>query len=352
MRRLLVCLALFASAGLHATSLPSGASEKIHVDSIDFFGTDGMDVEAVRAVLPVKPGDQIGEADFKSLKTRIRAAVERSTGHQPTDVAGVCCGAGQQMALFIGLPGQNSQAVHGLTAPSGDRCLPDAAMHLYNRAEEAMIAAIKAGQADEDQDKGYALSQNPAARARQLEIREFAQTHAALVEDALRECSRTKHREAAAEILGYADRSLEQIEALVSAARDPDSDVRNNATRALWVMASADPRGIPSQPFIELLNSGLWLDRNKGGLVLMALTQSRPPELLAQLRHDAMDSLVEMARWHDEGHASPYRLILGRMAGWDDRRTNEASAAGRIDEIVTAARRPAGVPEPSPRNAR
>lgn len=347
MRHVLLIATLLASASLWATSPSRGESAKMRVGAIDFFGTTGINVQAVQAALPVKLGDQFGAGDVKSIKSRIRDAVQQSTGHPPTDVTGVCCDAQQQTTLYIGLGGRNSQAVQERPAPSGHDCLPGEPVQLYTRAVDAILAAVERDQADEDHDQGFALSQNPAARARQLEVREYAKTHARLVEGALRDCSSAHNREAAAMILGYADRAHEQIEALVRAADDPDSDVRNNAIRALWVLAAADPRGIPTEPFLLLLNSSLWVDRNKAGLALSELTKNRPPELLTQIRQEAMDSLVEMARWHSEGHAEPYRMILGRLAGWDDTRTDQAIAANRVEEIIAAARRPAEAREPS-----
>ena len=84
--------------------------------------------------------------------------------------------------------------------------------------------------------------------------------------------------------------------------------------RALEVLASAKPNlahGIPSEPFIRLLRSGAWSDHNKASLLLVALTKSRDPKVLAQLRAEALDPLMEMARWRSVGHAEAALSILG-----------------------------------------
>jgi len=64
-------------------------------------------------------------------------------------------------------------------------------------------------------------------------------------------------------MLGYGRQSRGQIDALVKANLDPDDAVRNNAVRALWVLAGAKPDlalNIPLEPFIRLLRSGDWSD--------------------------------------------------------------------------------------------
>jgi hypothetical protein len=53
-------------------------------------------------------------------------------------------------------------------------------------------------------------------------------------------------------------------------------------------------------PFIDLLNSIEWTDRNKSSFALEMLTESRDPALLLDLRARALRSLIEMARWKSE----------------------------------------------------
>jgi hypothetical protein len=122
-------------------------------------------------------------------------------------------------------------------------------------------------------------------------------------------------------MLGYGRQSDRQVDALVHASLDADAGVRNNAERALWVLATGKPAIIPRispEPFVRLLRSGAWLDHNKASLVLVALTTTRDPQLLAQLRADALDPLLEMGRWGYAGHAEAALMILGRMAGIEE----------------------------------
>jgi predicted dienelactone hydrolase len=119
--------------------------------------------------------------------------------------------------------------------------------------------------------------------------------------------------------------------------------VRNNATRALAVLAAwvnRNPQAgvaIPPELFLDFLNSVSWTDRNKGLMVLMPLTASRDPALLAQLRSRALPSLVEMARWTNAGHALHPFLILARTAGLSDEDAFQAWQAGDREAVIARA---------------
>ena len=161
----------------------------------------------------------------------------------------------------------------------------------------------------------------------------------------LRYSSDSAHRALAAQVLGYAADKPAVVEDLVHGMRDPSATVRNNASRALMVFAEmlpgtgpAVPR-VPAEPFIELLGSPVWSDRNKASLALTALSAGRDPELLAALQERALAPLIEMARWKSEGHARPAFFILGRIAGYSDEATRELWERGDRDAVIDAARR-------------
>jgi hypothetical protein len=138
-------------------------------------------------------------------------------------------------------------------------------------------------------------------------------------------------------MLGYANTSRDQIAAMVHASQDSDSGVRNNAIRALGVIARSKQRTttmIPADTFIELLNSGIWTDRNKSAALLAILTEQRDPKLLARLRAHALKSLIEMARWHSRGHADTARLLLGRIGGIEEKRLMVMLQNGEVDRII------------------
>ncbi len=77
-------------------------------------------------------------------------------------------------------------------------------------------------------------------------------------------------------------------------------------------------------------------------MVLMSLSEPRPPALLDRLRRESLADLVEMARWRDPGHAAPARLLLGRVAGLPEDRVRALTVAGDVEAIVAAALESAG----------
>ena len=69
---------------------------------------------------------------------------------------------------------------------------------------------------------------------------------------------------------------------------------------------------------------------------MINLTESRDPKLLEQLRTEAMDALVEMARWHSD-HASFARRLLGRIAGIEEARLDTLVMHDDQAELIIAA---------------
>ena len=216
-------------------------------------------------------------------------------------------------------------------------------MRAYREANKAFMNAMMAGHAGEDDSRGFALSSDDAElRAKQLAMHDYAVKNEAVIRNVIRNSSDVEHRQAAAQLLGYANRSARTINDLVKASRDGDETVRNNATRALIVLARSDAKTavmIPAGDFVEMLNSGEWTDRNKAGGLLAELTRSRSPRLLKSLRSQAFESLAEMARW-ETGHAQAAREMLGRIAGIEESRLEKMAADdSKAEEIVAAAKR-------------
>jgi len=308
MRRLGPAFLLLAASALVARD---------RIADIEFFGYQGIDVEAVRKALPVKAGDPIQP----EIDQRIRNAVKGVTGNDATDVAKTCCDQQGDMFLYIGLAGGSSRTFALNPAPKEQLQVSPELAALSEHMDQALFAAVRNGNAAEEQPSpGYRLPKDPETRKATLAFRQYALQHEDQLYRVLESSSDGKQRAIAADALGFATRSPRQIAALVHAARDPDDDVRNNATRALLEMAQAGPAvasQIPPDTFIEMLWSGTWTDRNKASGLFWILTASRDPQLLSRLRTDAFDPLTEIARW-DTDHAVAARIILGRIAGIPD----------------------------------
>lgn len=318
-RALIVVLAIFLVApALFAVDVQGRQDESIRIGAIDYFGYAGLDLKLVKEKVPLKVGDELSYATFDREREAIQRAIKEATGKPATDVAAVCCDANRHLLIYIGLSGTSSRPLQLNPAPKGNKQLDGSALTLYEQYGEANQYAVRRGVSGEDDSLGYSLATDPAMRKVELAIRDYAVSHSHLLELVLENSASPKQRRVASCFLGYADRSEDQIRYLVRAANDADAEVRNNAIRALEVLASArNSNGIEvdPKPFIDLLSSGRWTDRNKSSMLLMRLTNDRNPTLLDALCRYAMAQLIEGARWSNPGHSTAFLLILGRVEG-------------------------------------
>lgn len=310
------------------------------IGEVSFFGYAGLPVDRIRSSLPIQEGGSLAIQDVERTKNDIAQAVQRTIGRSATDVKVVCCDDSGKVMVFVGLPGGSSRKLPYYSAPKGPVTLPKTMLDLYGRAMNLTFEAVQK-QPGEDRSKGYSLSNYAPLRETEVSIREFAIRNELLIRRVLMSSAKRQDRRAAAYALGYADQSKTQILALVRAGRDPDHEVRNNAVRGLGVLATFSEKlaaWIPARQIAAMLNSGVWEDRNKAALLMNILTGARDPELLGTLRSQALQSLVEMARWKDRRHAWDARMILGRIAGIEEKRLAELATVD-VEEIIRAAKR-------------
>jgi hypothetical protein len=298
-----------------------------------------VDTAAIRAALPFREGDEWPQE--AGLKELVRAVVLQSIGKEPTDLARVCCTADGGLLVFIGIPGGSYTPFAYGPTPTGQARVSHELEQLDHRLEQALNAAFLEGgdAALEDDSKGYALIRDPEARSVQLTLRRYALAHESELLRVLESSADSMQRTIASGALGYARRSPGQVLALMRAARDPDEGVRNNATRAIAVLARANRRlasQISPDTFIEMLNSGIWTDRNKGAMVLVSLTAKRDPAVLTKLKATALDALIEMALWRAASHAYFARVLLGRVAGIAEKQLEELAWKGSPQAIIDA----------------
>lgn len=314
--------ALFASLlvfgqAAHRASSAGNSGSQFEIGHIYFYGYGGLDPGRVRHYLPVHRGEMLDVQSFENDRNLIRRAVATETGRPATDVAFVCCDRDRHLLIYIGLGGASSRKLTLRGAPVGNDKLAGNGLELYRADMAALAKAVTNGSTGEDDSEGYALANDSTAHSIQLEMRAYALNRGAKLERVLRDSASPEQREASACLLGYAQRSDVQIRALISASTDPDVGVRNGAVRALAVLLSTKdmvPSNLDIRPFVSLLWSGQWMDRNKASFVLTAITKDSSPAILHRLHETAMPPLVEGARW-DSVHADAFLLILGRIAG-------------------------------------
>lgn len=316
--------------------LALGQDKLTRIGEVEFFGYDGFDLDKIRGALPFHEGDEISQEKWVEKQEAARQAVKQVTGKPPTEIAATCCDDLGKLIVYIGLPGRPARY---LPAPTGTAHLPASATSLYEQFLNVLGDAVREGVTTEDHLKGYALSAYPPLRAIQLRMRAYAVNHEPLMRNVLKTSGDEQQRVVASHLLGYARPSRSQLTALARASRDGNSEVRNNATRALGVLAESSPQlamRIPTESFIEMLLSGTWTDMNKASFLLSKLTRGRDRKLLAQLRQpEVLKRLIEMARWRT-GHANDARAILGRIAGIEETRLQQLVANGQADVIFNA----------------
>ncbi len=310
------------------------------VGIIDFYGLRTVTVKQVSDALPISVGDSPMPENFASVERRLRAI----PGVVDARLNLVCCHEGRSI-LFAGIAESDAPALVFHRPPIGPARLPADIVQAGADFMEALPAAVLRG-VGEDHSQGHALSFDPAVHAIQERFIVYAARQRKLLRDVLRNSAEATHRALAAQVLGYAADKKAIVPDLVSAMRDPDANTRNNATRALLIIAALAERAperrlrIPPQPFIDLLNSLVWTDRNKSAGALEQLTASRDPALLSALRTRALPSLIEMARWKSPAHAASAIVIVGRIGGLSEEEIQTAQQRGDVNRVIAAAMRP------------
>jgi hypothetical protein len=306
--------------------------------TIDFYGLRTVTEQQVRSVLQLKEGDAVpGEKAAGEIVRRLKTIpnVEDAALDFP------CCDEKYgKTILYVGIREKGTPALRFRSAPVGDIRLPAEMLKLEELFYDALGKAVIRGDTADDDSQGYSLMANAEARAVQEQFIAVAAKDGDLLRKVLRSSSDPSHRALAAQIIAYSPGKRKIIGDLIYAMKDPSDSVRNTAVRALALLARYARRNpakrlkISFAPFIDLLNSVMWTDRNKSSLALFPLTDSRDPKLLKDLRTKALPSLIEMARWHSTGHAYGPMMILGRIAGIPDPEIFEALQGGKRDTMI------------------
>jgi hypothetical protein len=329
---------LTVAALAFAATYHVAAQQSVSVGILDFYGLRQITEAQLREALRIVEGDTITESTLRTAEKRLQAL----PGVSDARVDGVCCDNGKTI-VYAGIEEKGTPAPRFNAPPKGRARLPDDVVRAGAAFEAAFEKAIERGDLQEDQSQGHSLMHDPGARAVQEGFVALANRYDRQLREVLRDSDKPEQRALAAQVLGYAADKASIVGDLSSAMRDPAADVRNNATRALWVIATFAQKApdrkiqVPADPFVDLLNSLTWTDRNKSSLALMSLTEPRDPALLSTLREKAVPALTEMARWKSRGHAIAPVMILGRVAGIPEKDLTSAASIGSHATIVDAA---------------
>jgi hypothetical protein len=326
-------------------SLNLANAQDQQIGIIDFFGFRRVSVQQAKAALGLREGDTL-PLFLPTIEERLKDSLHVSEAR----LSVVCCDDSGKLILFVGIQETRAKSSMYRTPPNWNISLPSEITDAYNKFFEAFQIAVSKGIAGDDISQGHSLMVDSATRSWQERFPGFARHQMKILKTVLRNSADPEQRAIAAYVIGYATDKRQVTDDLLIAAVDEDEIVRNNAARALAAIATLANRRpalrikIPAVPFINMLSSPIWTDRNKALMILTALTKTRDRQLLHQLRDRAFGSLVEMARWKSKGHAFNAFLILGRLGGIPERDLNKVGGDisrrnAVIDKIVKANRR-------------
>jgi HEAT repeat protein len=280
---------------------------------IDFYGLRSVPEADVRNALSLSVGDAVPAA-VNDIRARLQALPHVATAHLEV----VCCDHGRSI-LYVGIEERGSHTVRFRRAPTGTHHLSLDVIEAGDAFERAFTEAVLRGDAEEDDSNGHALMHDPAARAIQERFIGYAARDFDRLRAALRNARNDRDRALAAVVLAYSKDKRAIVPDLVRAMRDPAKEVRNNAMRALAIISGFSRRfpalgiRIADEPFVDLLSSPVWSDRNKSTWAIEQMSINRDPRLLKMLARRALPAVVEMARWHSDGHAADAFFLLGRL---------------------------------------
>lgn len=318
-----------------------GSAQHVKLGIIDFYGNRKVSEKMLREKLLFHEGDSLTYEQATQLRDSSIRQLKTIPEVKNASLDFICCDdKNRQYMLFVGIDEGDQLPIYNRFVADSPYVLSPEIMHDYNLFGEALQAAVLKGAIGEDHDKGHALSQDSGVRYWQYKFIEHADKNFVLLRKVLLNAKDPELRAAAAHIIAYASDKKSALMPLFSGVSDPDDGVRNNATRALAVLASyaqKNPKAgivILPGPFIMMIKSITWTDRNKGAMVLLALTQSRDKQLLNQLKKEALPALTEIAKWKNPGHAYSSMMILGRMAGFKDEVIWKAMADGNKEGML------------------
>ena len=313
------------------------------VSVIEIYGAHKVSADKIRKALGAQEGGPLPSREEAEDR------IDKLSGIVASRIEAACCDNGG-MVLYIGIEEKDAPHFEFHPAPTGTVTVPVELEGNYRTFLDSVAESLHGNTADEDLTNGYSLMADSQCRDLQQAFIPFVERNLNLLDRVIRESADPEQRSMAAYLLQYGSRgprtSKVILDALQYGLQDQEDAVRQNALRsleAIAVGAKVHPeQEIHVEPtwFIELLNSVVWSDRHGASLALVDLTQNRDPDTLALLRQRSLESVVEMARWHDLRHALPAFILAGRLAGLDEKQIQKYWIAGTREPVLEKALHP------------
>jgi Fe-S-cluster formation regulator IscX/YfhJ len=316
------------------------------VGVIEVYGARKVPLKKIKSTLGFAEGDVMPPS-----RGNIEDRLDKISGVLASRLEASCC-EDRKMTVYVGIeePGNRHFVFHQL--PTGSVAFPEALADQYREFLDAVSASLRRGKVDEDLTNGYSLMADPDCRDHQRYFLSYASDNLPAIEDVIHHSADGEQRTIAAYLLQYGPRGAHTTQDIVDdlqyALLDAEDTVRETAIeslRAILVGGRLHPEErVHIEPtwLIELMNSVVWTDRRDASEALVNLTDKHDPTTLNLLRERALDSVVEMARWHDQRHALPGFILAGRIAGLSEQEIQDAWADGNREPVLDKALFPNG----------
>lgn len=310
-----------------------------------------IEIYGVHKVSSKKILEALGAHEGGPLPSREDAEdrIDKVSGIVASRIEAACCND-RGTILYVGVQEKDAPHFNFQPAPAGTVDLPVALVDNYHTFLDTVADSIHTPTVDEDLTNGYSLMSDSACRDLQQAFIPQVAANLSLLDRAVRQSGDPEEREMAAYLLQYAPRGPRttkvMLDALQYALQDQEDSVRQNAIRSLQAVAvgaklhSDQQIAVPPTWFVELLNSVVWSDRRNASRALVELTETRDPDTLALIRQRSLDSVIEMARWHDLHHALPAFILAGRLGGLSDKQIQDAWVGGNREPVLQKALHP------------
>ncbi|MCW3116514.1 MAG: hypothetical protein JWM28_596 [Chitinophagaceae bacterium] len=314
-------------------------AQPFQVGVVEVYGNYTIPENIIREKLGVAIGDVLQADSFSINKEVFTNRLLTVPGVKRAHIAAVCCTPENKLILFAGIDERDSAVFSYRKSPVSKIKLPREITSNYNESMKIELEAIQKGNAGEDDSQGHALLNYPPAQPLAAKTMIYAKQYFVELRRVLHDSYDPGQRAVAAQVIAYAPDKKEIVNDLLSAVKDDDETVRNNAARALGVIAgyaNEKPElgiNMPATVFIDMLNSVVWTDRNKGGFVLLKLTAKRDENVLDEMKKKAVPALLQMAKWKSTSHAESFYFLAGRLAGFSNQEISDAFYSDKRDSF-------------------
>lgn len=313
------------------------------VGVVEVYGARKVSVQKIKSAMGVRAGDPLPPRED------VEQRIDKISGILTARVEATCCDQ-RNTVLYVGVEERDQPHFDFHAIPTGTVTLPADVVENYRVFLDAVSESLHSHNADEDLTNGYSLMADPESRRLQETFIGFAATNLLQIDQVLRQSADPEQRAIAAYLLPYCPRGPRSTKTIVDglqyALQDQDNTVRQTAMRSLQAVAVGAKihpgQQVHIEPtwFVELMNSVVWSDRRGASLALVNLTENHDPETLSLIRARALDSVLEMARWHDLEHALPGFILAGRLAGLDEKEIQAAWVSGDREPVLKQALNP------------